>query len=173
MFAATLHEVEGEERLRFGSGDLLWLPVGYAPALRLLAGFDTSGRWRVVWQGRPAAGVYYWFDCWPQPWMGVTVFEELAFGHRLTSSRAREALDRLGLLQDGVTLDRPMLVLERFDALRVALARALLCDCGLLLMEQPDAGISDAQRRWLRGWLRDWLRADRSRAVAVTSAVDA
>lgn len=88
--------------------------------------------------------------------MGITVAEELGFALAADARRMQRALEEW---QGGhIALDQPMLRLHRLDALRVALARATLGGCDLLLMEQPDAALSDAEAASIEQMIRAWTK---------------
>ena len=135
--------------------------------LRHLAGLERNREWKTHWRPSPPTVIRYWFDCWPPPWMGLTVAEELAFGG---SDRKRwpDILARWRI--DGLSWSQPTLELSRFDAVRLMLAKAELNGCELLLMEQPDAGFSRNERDRLFPLIDRWLM--RSRALAVVTTPD-
>lgn len=91
--------------------------------------------------------------------------EELAFGQACSHQEMRLALARWRL--DDLPLDREMCALNRWEAVRLMLARADLGGCELLLMEQPDAGLSDRELVQLLGLLRSWLA--RSGALGIVT----
>ncbi len=166
MAELTIEETGGGAPLTVSAGALLLLPPADAPLLRCIAGFDQGDRWRWQWRPQPPRVVRYWFDCWPQPWMGVTVAEEMAFASDWDEGEARAALCRWGLRD--VPWDRELLGLNRADALRLVLARADYGGCALLLMEQPDAGLTDDTWHNLEVQLRAWLA--RSGAMAMVTS---
>ena len=141
-------------------------PVTDQPLLRAIAGLDNHAPFAIHWQPSPATTVRYWFDCWPQPWMGVTVAEELGFGLAADQARMQRLLQQWQA--DGVALDQPMLQLRRPEALRIMLARTELGGCDLLLMEQPDGALSDSEAASITRLIRDWLQ--RSGAMAILTS---
>ncbi|MDQ6951744.1 MAG: hypothetical protein Q9M26_08775 [Mariprofundales bacterium] len=131
--------------------------------MRHIAGLEADARWRTEWQPKPASTIRYWFDCWPPPWMGLTVGEELAFGLHWQEERAQQVLAQWELSH--LKRTQPTLALDHFDAVCLMLAHAELANCDLLLMEQPDAGLSIDQWQTFITMLKQWLA--RSQAIAL------
>lgn len=98
------------------------------------------------------------------------VLEFVAAAYRLPrarhTTRARELLALVHLEQFA---DRPVHVLSRGQQQRLGLARALVHDPGVLLLDEPAAGLDPRSRIELRGILRG-LAAE-GRAVLVSSHV--
>lgn len=69
-------------------------------------------------------------------------------------ARAEAVMDGLGLGRGDQ--ERPLNRLPLADLCRVHLARCLLEDPDLLLLDDPAPCLGDAARRWLQGWLREW-----------------
>ncbi|MDX8409277.1 MAG: hypothetical protein R8J84_04425 [Mariprofundales bacterium] len=152
------------------SDELLLLndPIQGRKMMRHLAGLEPNDRWLVEWQQPKATTIRYWFDCWPPPWMGLTVGEELAFGLDESPAAAEQVLAQWHL--DPLPLNQSTLELERFDAVRLMLAHAELAHADLLLLEQPDAGLSSDQRQQLFTLIQAWL--SRSGAMAIATSVN-
>ncbi len=135
--------------------------------MRHLAGLEPNDRWQVEWQQAAATTIRYWFDCWPAPWVGLTVGEELAFGLDGSPEAAKQVL--AGWHLDHLSLRQPTLPLERFDAVRLMLAHAELAHCDLALLEQPDAGLSADQCQQLFTLIRAWLNRSNAMAIATSA----
>ncbi|MBA3894128.1 MAG: ABC transporter ATP-binding protein [Gemmatimonadales bacterium] len=149
--------------------------AGKTTLLRLAAGLDQPDRGRIVLDGvvyaAPEAGIAV------PPWRRdvgyvpqdyalfphLTVEQNVAFGLRAQRARRRtvaprvtEALRRAGIADLGRR--RPSM-LSGGQQQRAALARALVLDPRLLLLDEPLAALDLQTRRLVRGELRDLLRA--------------
>ncbi len=89
-------------------------------------------------------------------YLGMTARENLLFFARLKGVARPEAeiRRRSGELGLGDVLDRPARVLSRGQRQRTALARALLGDPDLLLLDEPFSGLDAAGRKALRGAMK-------------------
>ncbi|MBA0126618.1 ABC transporter ATP-binding protein [Haloechinothrix sp. YIM 98757] len=98
------------------------------------------------------------------------VLQFVAAAYRLPRDRhAARARELLALVHLEDLADRPVHVLSRGQKQRLGLARALVHDPGVLLLDEPAAGLDPRSRIELRGILRD-LAAD-GRALLVSSHV--
>jgi cytochrome c-type biogenesis protein CcmF len=99
----------------------------------------------------------------------LTSLENLLFAARMQGvesprKRAAQLLAATGLERRADTAVRR---LSKGMRQRLSIARALVHDPPLVILDEPFAGLDEVSRRWLEGWLRE-LRADR-RAICLTS----
>jgi ABC-type multidrug transport system ATPase subunit len=99
----------------------------------------------------------------------LSVHENLQLYGRLYSvpqlpTRITEVLDTVGL---GDRRDALVRTLSRGMQQRAAVARAILHQPRVLLLDEPETGLDDASQTTLRTLLREW--ADGGRAVVVSS----
>jgi iron complex transport system ATP-binding protein len=73
------------------------------------------------------------------------------------------AADLLDALDAAHVKERPWRVLSQGDRQRVLIARALMADPELLLLDEPCAGLDPIAREHLLGRVRDLARAPRPR----------
>jgi ABC-2 type transport system ATP-binding protein len=106
-------------------------------------------------------------------WPSLTVRETLTTTGRLygasrtdAATTAEQLLDRMGL---GPLADSPARVLSRGQKQRLGLARALVHNPRVLLLDEPASGLDPQARVELRGMLRGF--ADEGRTVLVSSHV--
>ncbi len=158
--------------------------AGKTTLLRLAAGLDRPEQGRVVLDGRAYADPD--IDAWVPAWQRdvgyvaqdyalfphLTVAENVAFGLRaggsgraVIASRVAEALRRAGIAELG---GRKPAMLSGGQQQRAALARALVLEPALLLLDEPLAALDLQTRRLLRGELRDLLRTLRCVTLYVT-----
>ena len=133
---------------------------GKTSLMRLMAGLDQPTAGRVFWEGRDVTGVrvqdrgvamvYQQFINYPS----MTVFENIASPLRLLrrtrseiEARVRKAAD---LMRLGPYLQRRPLELSGGQQQRTALARALVKDAGLVLLDEPLANLDYKLREELR-----------------------
>ncbi|MBM6622788.1 ABC transporter ATP-binding protein [Micrococcaceae bacterium RIT802] len=106
-------------------------------------------------------------------WEELTVHEILAMMGRLygasKASAAARADELLGIVKLAEFASRPARVLSRGQQQRLSLARALVHDPQVLLLDEPASGLDPGARIDLRNLLRDL--ADRGRTVVVSSHV--
>ncbi|MFN3275585.1 MAG: ABC transporter ATP-binding protein [Paracoccus sp. (in: a-proteobacteria)] len=149
-------------RLEKGTMNVLLGPTlsGKTSLMRLMAGLDRPAQGRVIWQGQDVTGmrvqdrqvamVYQQFVNYP----AMTVFENIASPLRLMGvdraeidRRVRETADMMRL---SPMLDRRPLELSGGQQQRCALARALVKNAGLVLLDEPLANLDYKLREELR-----------------------
>lgn len=88
----------------------------------------------------------------------LTVRENLTVYARLYGlARPKARIDELGeSLAIGAFLDRPTGSLSAGQKARIALAKALLNQPELLLLDEPTASLDPDTADWVRGYLKDW-----------------
>jgi glycerol transport system ATP-binding protein len=162
-------------RLERGTMNVLLGPTlaGKTTLMRLMAGLDRPTAGRVLWDGRDVTGVrvqdrrvamvYQQFINYPS----MTVWENIASPLRLLGLpaseldlRVRRAAD---LMRLGPFLARRPLELSGGQQQRTALARALVKDAGLVLLDEPLANLDYK--------LREELRAEIPRIFAESGAI--
>ena len=146
---------------------------GKTSLMRLMAGLDAPSSGRILWEGRDVTGVrvqdrgvamvYQQFINYPS----FTVYENIASPMRLMGrpkaeidSAVRGTADLLGLTP---MLTRKPLELSGGQQQRCALARALVKDAGLVLLDEPLANLDYK--------LREELRAELPRIFQASGAV--
>ena len=163
-------------RLEAGTMNVLLGPTlsGKTSLMRLMAGLDRPTSGRVLWQGEDVTGnrvqdrdiamVYQQFINYP----AMTVFENIASPLRLKrvpkaeiDRRVREVADMMKL--DKRQLARRPLELSGGQQQRCALARALIKEAGLVLLDEPLANLDYK--------LREELRAEIPRIFAESGAI--
>ncbi|MBR2657414.1 ABC transporter ATP-binding protein [Yoonia sp.] len=133
---------------------------GKTTLMRLMAGLDVPATGSILWEGRDVTGmrvqdrkvamVYQQFINYPS----MTVYQNIASPLKLMGlkraeidRKVREAAD---LMQLGPLLDRKPLELSGGQQQRCALARALVKDAGLVLLDEPLANLDYKLREELR-----------------------
>ncbi len=133
---------------------------GKTSLMRLMAGLDQPTKGRIIWNGddvtgqrvqdRKIAMVYQQFINYPS----MSVYDNIASPMRLmgiakaeVDRRVRETAD---LMQLGPFLDRKPLELSGGQQQRCALARALVKNAGLVLLDEPLANLDYKLREELR-----------------------
>jgi glycerol transport system ATP-binding protein len=148
--------------LQNGTMNVLLGPTlsGKTSLMRLMAGLDVPNTGRIIWNGEDVTGqrvqdrkvamVYQQFINYPS----MTVFENIASPLRLLrmsadeiKSAVHEAAD---LMQMTPLLDRKPLELSGGQQQRCALARALVKNAGLVLLDEPLANLDYKLREELR-----------------------
>ena len=146
---------------------------GKTSLMRLMAGLDTPTGGRIVWNGADVTGqrvqdrgvamVYQQFINYP----AMTVYDNIASPMRLLG-KPRAEIDRAvretaELMKLTPMLDRKPLELSGGQQQRCALARALVKDAGLVLLDEPLANLDYK--------LREELRAEIPRIFAESGAI--
>ena len=157
---------------------------GKTTALRLLAGLDRPDRGRIAWNGST------WYDsdsgqelpAWRRPvsyvaqdyalFPHLTVYENVAFGLRAQRKPAAEVRERVGreltrFHLTGLERQRPH-QLSGGQQQRAALARALVLDPSVLLLDEPLSALDLKTRREIRTELKTMLRSLTCATVYVT-----
>ncbi len=148
--------------LQKGTMNVLLGPTlsGKTSLMRLMAGLDVPATGRVIWNGEDVTGmrvqdrkvamVYQQFINYPS----MTVYDNIASPMRLLGhsrneidARVRETAD---LMQLSPMLDRKPLELSGGQQQRCALARALVKNAGLVLLDEPLANLDYKLREELR-----------------------
>ncbi|MDF2235515.1 ABC transporter ATP-binding protein [Albimonas sp. CAU 1670] len=134
--------------------------AGKTTLMRLMAGLDAPDAGRVLWEGADVTGrrvqdrgvamVYQQFINYP----AMTVFENIASPLRLQGRPKDEIRRRVGEVAEMMKLtpmlDRRPLELSGGQQQRCALARALVKDAGLVLLDEPLANLDYKLREELR-----------------------
>jgi glycerol transport system ATP-binding protein len=133
---------------------------GKTTMMRLMAGLDVPSTGRIVWNGadvtgmkvqdRKVAMVYQQFINYPS----MTVYDNIASPMRLMG-KSKDEIDvavrkAADLMKMGPMLDRKPLELSGGQQQRCALARALVKDAGLVLLDEPLANLDYKLREELR-----------------------
>ena len=156
------HIYPSDLTLQSGTMNVLLGPTssGKTSLMRLMAGLDVPNTGRIIWndtdvtgmrvQDRGVAMVYQQFINYPS----MTVYENIASPMRLLGQSAdqidkavRKAAD---LMKLAPFLDRKPLELSGGQQQRCALARALVKDAGLVLLDEPLANLDYKLREELR-----------------------
>ena len=148
--------------LQSGTMNVLLGPTssGKTTLMRLMAGLDVPNSGKVIWNGQDVTGVrvqdrgvamvYQQFINYPS----MTVYENIASPMRLLKQTAGEieaAVKKAAdLMQLSPFLDRKPLELSGGQQQRCALARALVKDAGLVLLDEPLANLDYKLREELR-----------------------
>ena len=134
--------------------------AGKTSLMRLMAGLDKPATGRILWNGedvthtrvqdRGVAMVYQQFINYPN----MTVYDNIASPMRLLG-KSRDEIDRsvreaAELMKLTPMLDRKPLELSGGQQQRCALARALVKDAGLVLLDEPLANLDYKLREELR-----------------------
>lgn len=160
--AGQTHIHHTDLELHPGTMNVLLGPTlsGKTSLMRLMAGLDTPGTGRILWNGddvtgqrvqdRKVAMVYQQFINYPS----MTVYENIASPLKLlgvdrseVDRRVRETAD---LMQLAPMLERKPLELSGGQQQRCALARALVKNAGLVLLDEPLANLDYKLREELR-----------------------
>jgi molybdate transport system ATP-binding protein len=192
MLSAQLHSTRGRFSLDLGvevpPGATLALVgesgSGKTTALRLLAGLAEPDQGRISWRNAP------WFDsasrvsvpAWQRPvsyvaqdyalFPHLSVFENVAFGLKAERTPATEVKDRVNteLARFRITelAELKPHQLSGGQQQRTALARALVLEPAVLLLDEPLSALDLRSRRIIRSELRTTLRSLTCATVYVT-----
>lgn len=133
---------------------------GKTSLMRVMAGLDVPNTGRIIWNGTDVTGlrvqdrgvamVYQQFINYPS----MTVYDNIASPMRLLKKSADEidtaVKNAAGLMKLSQFLDRKPLELSGGQQQRCALARALVKDAGLVLLDEPLANLDYKLREELR-----------------------
>jgi len=150
---------------------------GKSTALRILAGLSEPSRGTVVWQGGRPQGKhaigFVFQEPTLMPW--ATVFDNVFLPLRLAgqpraavATRVMDMLSRVGLGDFAMAYPRE---LSGGMKMRVSIARALVTDPSLLLMDEPFAALDEITRFKLNDDLLALWRALGKTVVFVTHSV--
>jgi glycerol transport system ATP-binding protein len=148
--------------LQSGTMNVLLGPTssGKTSLMRLMAGLDVPNTGKIIWDGKDVTGmrvqdrgvamVYQQFINYPS----FTVYENIASPMRLLNKSAKEidtaVRDAAELMKLTPFLYRKPLELSGGQQQRCALARALVKDAGLVLLDEPLANLDYKLREELR-----------------------
>lgn len=180
-FAGGMVALEGLD-LQVSKGEFLTLlgpsGCGKSTALRLIAGLSEPSRGAITWTGDPAGaaahGIGFVFqEPTLMPWTtvagNVALPLQLAGSDRaVTAARIAEAIERVGL---GAFRDAFPRQLSGGMKMRAAIARALVTDPRLLLMDEPFAALDEITRFKLNDELLALWRTLGKTVVFVTHSV--
>ena len=156
------HIYDTNLKLQSGTMNVLLGPTssGKTSLMRLMAGLDVPTTGNIIWEGQDVTGmrvqdrgiamVYQQFINYPS----MTVYDNIASPMRLlkqTTSQIDAAVKKSAdLMKLGPFLDRKPLELSGGQQQRCALARALVKDAGLVLLDEPLANLDYKLREELR-----------------------
>ncbi|MFT4960274.1 MAG: glycerol transport system ATP-binding protein [Paracoccaceae bacterium] len=169
VFEGVSHVVNGQTHvyptdliLQNGTMNVLLGPTtsGKTSLMRLMAGLDVPTTGRILWNGKDVTGmrvqdrkvamVYQQFINYPS----MSVYDNIASPMRLMGQSAAEidaAVKKTAdLMQISEMLDRKPLELSGGQQQRCALARALVKNAGLVLLDEPLANLDYKLREELR-----------------------
>ncbi len=166
-------EALADVSLRVGAGEFVALlgpsGCGKSTLLRLIAGLDRPDAGRVVWdRGAPAPGRigFVFQDATLMPWADAAENVRLPLrlrgvARRESAPRVMAALARVGLQDFARARPRE---LSGGMRMRVSIARALVAEPALLLMDEPFAALDEFTRHALQ---EDLLQVSRAAGCAV------
>ena len=162
VVGAQTHIYKSDLELQNGTMNVLLGPTssGKTSLMRLMAGLDVPNTGRIFWDGKDVTGmrvqdrriamVYQQFINYPS----MTVYDNIASPMRLMGKTAAEidaAVKKAAdLMKLGPFLTRKPLELSGGQQQRCALARALVKDAGLVLLDEPLANLDYKLREELR-----------------------
>ncbi|MGB3280119.1 MAG: ABC transporter ATP-binding protein [Pseudorhodobacter sp.] len=162
VIGAQTHIYKTDLELQNGTMNVLLGPTssGKTSLMRLMAGLDVPNTGKIFWHGKDVTGmrvqdrrvamVYQQFINYPS----MTVYDNIASPMRLLGKSAAEidaAVKKAAdLMKLGPFLARKPLELSGGQQQRCALARALVKDAGLVLLDEPLANLDYKLREELR-----------------------
>lgn len=162
VVSGATHIYPTDLTLRKGTMNVLLGPTssGKTSLMRLMAGLDAPSEGQIFWHGEDVTGmrvqdrqvamVYQQFINYPS----MTVFDNIASPLRLLGKPEAEIREKVqkaaDLMQLGQMLERKPLELSGGQQQRCALARALVKDAGLVLLDEPLANLDYKLREELR-----------------------
>lgn len=160
------HTALDDLSLRIGEGEFFSLlgpsGCGKTTTLRLIAGFDTPTRGKVLLRGTDVAGlppyrrnvstVFQNYALFPH----LTVRQNIEFGLRYQSKdgAAERVSESIGMMQLGGKEDRKPAQLSGGEKQRVALARSLVLRPDVLLLDEPLSALDPNLRTQVRTELK-------------------
>jgi NitT/TauT family transport system ATP-binding protein len=163
-----------------GQGDFIALlgpsGCGKSTLLRLIAGLEQPSAGEITWQdGSPKPGEigFVFQDATLMPWLSAAdnVFLPLKLRGKnkaATKSQVITALDQVGLKDFA---DSKPAALSGGMKMRVSIARALVTEPKVLLMDEPFAALDEFTRHKLQEDLRRLWRADQKSIIFVTHSI--
>ncbi len=146
---------------------------GKSTVLRLIAGLDKPTSGTIAWPGGPSRLGFVFQEATLMPWADVTAnvalplrLEGVARADR--ARRTAEAIELVGLSGFAKAVPRE---LSGGMRMRVSLARALVTDATMLLLDEPFAALDEITRFRLNDDLRAVWREKRLTIVFVTHSV--
>lgn len=145
---------------------------GKSTALRLISGLGEATRGQVEWTRKPALG-FIFQEPTLMPWRSV--FDNVFLPLQLAGMSRADAQGKVAAVLDQVGLTRFQRAYPRQLSggmrMRVSIARALVIEPELLLMDEPFAALDEINRFKLNNDVRDLWALRRLTAVFVTHSV--
>ena len=143
---------------------------GKSTLLRLIAALDQPDQGQIRWNGPPPPLGFVFQEPTLLPWASALDNVRLPLRLQGTDGRdsARTALARVGLA--GFEAARPR-QLSGGMRMRVSLARALITEPRLLLLDEPFAALDEFTRHGLQDDLRQLWRSDGGSVIFVTHSI--
>ena len=172
----ALENIEGH----IGQGEFIALlgpsGCGKSTLLRLIAGLEKPSEGRIAWQdGAPKPGEigFVFQDSTLMPWASAA--ENVFLPLRLRGRKRDESKDRIIAALDRVGLKdfagaKPA-ALSGGMKMRVSIARALVSEPKVLLMDEPFAALDEFTRHKLQEDLRLLWRAEKKSIIFVTHSI--
>ena len=143
---------------------------GKSTALRIIAGLSAASSGEVAWPSGAARIGFVFQDPTLMPWASVAnnVALPLKLAQREDPKRVASILQRVGLAEFASAFPRE---LSGGMKMRASIARALVTEPDLLLMDEPFAALDEITRFKLNDDLLDLWRASKRTVVFVTHSV--